>query len=109
MPPINDVTDETLLLRMRSYEDVYVERKTVGDHKDWLKTAVAFANTAPEGYPCILFIGVKNNGEIEDKGHDLDSLQKTFSQKLSVAYPPIAYLPRIVHSTDGKQALALVI
>jgi predicted HTH transcriptional regulator len=50
---------------MRNFEDHFVERKTAKDEKDRLKTVVAFANSAPFGYPSILFIGVKNSGEIE--------------------------------------------
>lgn len=62
-----------LIRRLRATEDAFVERKTVGDDKyDWLKTAVAFANTAPIDYPCVLYIGVKNNGDIEDRAKPIN-------------------------------------
>jgi hypothetical protein len=51
------LTDEELLLRLRSFEDAFVERKTKGDHIDWVKTIVAFANSTPVGFPAVLFIG----------------------------------------------------
>ncbi len=38
-----------LLARMKRFEDNFAERKPLGDRKDWLKTAVAFANSTPEG------------------------------------------------------------
>ena len=56
-------TDEELLSRLKNFEDQFVERKTASDSKDWVKTAVAFANSAVEGLPCVLFIGAKDAGE----------------------------------------------
>lgn len=44
---IAELSDADLLSRLTAFEDSFVERKTIGDHKDWVKTAVAFANTAP--------------------------------------------------------------
>ena len=91
---------------MRSFEDHFVERKTIGDQKDWLKTAVAFANSAPLDYRPVLFIGVRN--QIETPQANLDSLQQTLNRELKKAYPPIIYSPTIV--SDGtNQALAVVI
>jgi predicted HTH transcriptional regulator len=82
-----EITDQDLLLRLRSFEDAFVERKTSGDSKDWLKTVVAFANSTPVGYPAVLFIGVKNDGTPEGKLADLDSLQKTLSKQLGPCLP----------------------
>ena len=42
-----------------------VGRKTFKDERDWKKTAVAFANSAPVGLPAVLYIGVRDNGDIE--------------------------------------------
>ena len=39
-------TDEELRARRCASEDSFVERKTVGDSKDFVKTIVAFANSA---------------------------------------------------------------
>jgi predicted HTH transcriptional regulator len=103
-----ELKDDDLLLRLHATEDGFVERKTSGDHKDWLPTAVAFANSAPIGYPAVLFIGAKNDGTIEDGPTNFDSLQKTFNRKLIDAYPPIAYFPRIIREGD-KECLAIII
>ncbi len=101
------LTDQDILLRLTAFEDSFVERKTSSDSKDWLKTAVAFANSAPVGYPAILFIGVRNDGSIEDEVN-LDSLQQTLSEKLSVAYPAIYFMSRALRR-EGQQFLAVLI
>jgi hypothetical protein len=59
------LSDADLLARLKNFEDHFVERKTIGDQKDWKKTAVAFANSAPIGYPAVLYIGARENGQIE--------------------------------------------
>jgi hypothetical protein len=41
-----DLSDTDLLLRLTNFEDHFVERKTSGDSRDWLKTVVGFANSA---------------------------------------------------------------
>jgi hypothetical protein len=38
---IAEMSDSDLLARMKNGEDHFVERKTVNDSKDWLKTVVA--------------------------------------------------------------------
>ena len=103
-----ELSDQELLLRLRNFEDNFVERKTSGDSKDWLKTVVAFANSTPIGYPAVLYIGVKNDGTPEEKTVDLDSLQRTFNEKVRDAYPPIYRLPKILN-VGGKQVLAVIV
>ena len=103
-----DLNESDLLARMRNFEDHLVERKTVKDEKDWKKTAVAFANSAPVGLPAILYIGVRNNGEIETPQRDLDEIQRKFNTQMQRVFPRIAYVPKII-SEDGQQALAVVI
>jgi hypothetical protein len=101
------LTDQDILVRLAAHEDSFVERKTVNDLGDCLKTVVAFANTAPVGYPAILFVGVRNNGDVEE-GVDLDKIQRSLSQRLSNAYPPIYTLTRVLQR-DGNQFLAVII
>jgi hypothetical protein len=105
---IAEMSDQDLLARMKDFEDHFVERKTCGDSKDWLKTVVAFANSAPIGYPCILYIGVRDKGEIEDRQTNFDSLQKTLNKFMQDAYPRVAYLTKII-TDGGKQALAVIV
>ena len=100
--------DEELLLRLNNFEDNFVERKTSGDSKDWLKTVVAFANSTQIGYPAVLYIGVKDNGSPEDKPVNLDSLQKSFSKEISQAYPTIYYVTKTLN-VGGRQVLAVVV
>src|SRR6266478_8926655 len=101
-----DFTEADLLARMRNFEDHLVERKVSKDEKDWKKTAVAFANSAPIGLPAVLYIGVRNNGEIETPQRDLDEVQKKFNAQMERVYPRIAYAPKIV-AENGRQALAV--
>jgi predicted HTH transcriptional regulator len=93
---------------MRNFEDHFVERKTSADSKDWLKTVVGFANSAPNNFPCVLYVGVKNDGEIESPQVNLDSLQRTFNKETAKAYPPVPCFPRVIQ-VDGRQALAIIV
>ena len=101
-------TDADLIARMQNFEDHFVERKTLADDKDWLKTVVAFANSAPIDFPCVLFIGVTNKGEIQPSSDNLDTLQQKLEKKLAQTYPRIAYFTRAI-GEPGKQALAVIV
>lgn len=101
------LTDDDLMLRVADTEDNFVERKTQNDLGDCLKTAVAFANSTPVGYPAIMFVGVTNTGQIEGVPNP-DNIQKSVSEKIARAYPPIYTVTRIL-SKEGKQFLAVVI
>jgi Schlafen, AlbA_2 len=101
------LTEQDILLRLSNTEDSFVERKTVNDTGDCLKTVVAFANTVPIGYPAILFVGVRNNGEPEEIS-DLDKLQRKLSAKIEEAYPLI-YTTTHVLAKDGKRFLAVIV
>ena len=103
-----DLSEADLLARMKNFEDHLVERKVVSDEKDWKKTAVAFANSAPVGVPAVLYIGVKDSGEIETPQKDLDEAQKRFNTRMQKVYPRIPYVPKII-SENGRQALAVII
>jgi predicted HTH transcriptional regulator len=105
---IVDLSDIDLLARMKNFEDHLVERKTIKDEKDWKKTAVAFANSVPVGLPAVLYIGVRNSGEIETPQQNLDEAQKKFNAHMQRVYPRIAYVPKII-SENGRQALAVII
>lgn len=103
-----ELSDADLLARMKNFEDHLVERKTFSDEKDWKKTAVAFANSVPVGLPAVLFIGVRDNGEIETPQKDLDAAQRKFNTQMQKVYPRIPYVPKII-SANGQQALAVII
>ena len=104
---IAQLSDTDLLLRLTNFEDHFVERKTSSDSKDWLKTMVGFANSAPVGYPAVLYIGVRDGGEVEP-GVNLDSLQKTLGKKLEDAFPAIYYMCKVL-AKDGRQFLAVIV
>jgi predicted HTH transcriptional regulator len=101
-------SDAELLARMKNFEDNFVERKTVADDRDWLKTIVAFANSTPPGWNSVLFIGVKNSGEIETPQVNLDSLQIKLNATLLKTYPPIPCFKHVVEQ-NRRQALAVIV
>ncbi len=108
MQIIVELNEPELLARMRNFEDHLVERKTVKDERDWKKTAVAFANSVPIGLPAVLYIGVRDNGEIETPQQNLDDVQKKFNRQMERVYPRIAYVPKII-TDNGCQALAVIV
>ena len=104
------ISDAELLQRLDSFEDSFVERKSLNDMKDVVKTCVAFANTCDiGGVPGILFYGMRNDGTIEDLNDNVaDSMQKTIKDKLSVAYPPIEYKTREIRKGERKLLAVIV-
>lgn len=102
-----DLQDEDILLRLADTEDSFTERKTINDLGDCLKTAVAFANSTPIDYPAILFVGVRDDGEIEGVP-DPEKIQKNVSSKVAKAYPTIYHASRVL-VRDGKTFLAFII
>jgi hypothetical protein len=105
---IVDLDEVDLLAKLKNFEDHFVERKVVNDHKDWKKTAVAFANSAPVGLPAVLYIGVRDNGAIETPQKNLDEAQKKFNAIMEKVYPRIPYVTKIIND-GGLQALAVII
>jgi hypothetical protein len=99
-------SDEDLRRLRASTEDHFTERKTAADSGDWVKTVVAFANSVPHERPGVLFIGVRDNGTIE-QGCNLDTLQRTLRSKLNAVYPPVNYTPRVV--SEGSQEYLCVL
>ena len=101
------LTNEEILLRLDDPEGSYIERKTKNDLNDCLKTVVALANSTPVGLYSIMFIGVRDNGEIEPN-LDLDRLQKSVAKEIHPAYPGIAVEYRILNK-GGAQFLAVLV
>jgi predicted HTH transcriptional regulator len=105
-----ELSDTDLLLRLQNFEDNFVERKTISDYKDWLKTAVAFANSTPIGYPAVLFVGVRDDGTVQvGNNANLEKLQRSVSEKINDAYPPIYHFHRVLQDENGNQFLAVII
>lgn len=102
-----DLTDADILARLTNSEDSTSERKTANDYRDCLKTAVAFSNSLPIDDPGIIFIGVYDDGRVEDN-KNLDSLQKKVSEEINKIYPPI-YPQTKVMMQNGKEFLAVIV
>lgn len=110
------LSEEQLLHLLRSTEHDFVERKPNRQYGDWLQTAVAFANSAPIGYPAVLFVGVDDSGAPQELDgaagkpleERLESLQKSITDILDKAYPPI-YRLCVPVRVDGGGCIAVII
>jgi Putative DNA-binding domain len=102
-----ELTDTDILNRLSNTEDSTVERKTANDYRDCLKTAVAFSNSLPIGDPAVVFIGVFDDGRIEDD-NNLESLQRKVSAEIDKIYPAI-YPQMKVMEKDSKKFLAMIV
>ena len=96
-----NLTVEELRTRSGNFEDPFVERKSAHDVKDALKTAVAFANTLPNGIPGVVFMPVKNDGRIEPD-QNLDILQRKISEQIDRAYPSILYFQQVISAPEDE-------
>jgi predicted HTH transcriptional regulator len=103
---VSSPTDDELLRWKDPSEDNFIERKTYADSKDWVKTVVAFANSAPHDRHAVLYIGVRDDGSIEEPTN-LDIVQKTLRQKLEAVYPPVVYTTRVLN--DGEKQFLTVV
>lgn len=103
-----DLSDHDILLRLTNIEDSTVERKTANDYRDCLKTAVAFSNSLPLDDPGIIFVGVGNDGTIQD-GLNLEMLQKNVSKELSKIYPSIYPQMKVMKGANGREFLAVIL
>jgi len=104
------ISSDDLLAKIADTENSFVERKLIKDHRGWLKTAVAFANSCPIGFPGVLFVGVDNQGNVEhhDNPPDFEKLQKSISERIEDAWPPI-YHHALPLTKDGATFIAVII
>jgi hypothetical protein len=97
-----------LLRLLHSTEHTFVERKTVNDTRDLVKTVVAFSNTLSNDQEGILFVGATDAGEIEAHSSSLDQMQKSLDDKLKNIYPAVYYTTKPVQES-GKECLAVIV
>lgn len=90
-------------------EGELIERKeALPNPRQLRKTLVAFANSIPDGGFAVLFIGVKDNGEVSGV-QGIDDAQKTIrSTAEQDCYPPIKLSISTIPN-EGKEVLAVVI
>lgn len=103
-----ELSDQDILLRLSDSEDSTVERKTSADYRDCLKTAVAFSNSLPVDDPGIIFVGVKNDGTVQDH-LNLEDLQRNVSKELSKSYPAIYPQMKVMRDNENKEFLVIVV
>jgi predicted HTH transcriptional regulator len=105
---LEDISPEVLELKLKSAEHDFVERKSKSDRGGWLETAVAFANSAPIGYPAVLFVGADNDGNPHLERTELEDVTKSISDTLERPFPAIYRHVVPLHLTDGC-CLAVII
>lgn len=84
-------------------EDSLREKKVESDLKDLLKTMVAFANSVAPGDIAQIFIGEKDDGEVQGVT-DTDNIQKSVKKEADKIYPEIYYKTE-VYERDGKSCV----
>lgn len=104
------ISDEDLISKTTDTENNFIERKTTSDTDGWLKTAVAFANSCPAGFPGVLYIGVAKDGTIQrhKEAPNFEKLQKTISNVIDAAWPPIYFFSKTLKKS-GAEFVAVVI
>jgi hypothetical protein len=100
-------SDRDLMEWRKTSEDNFVERKTRGDRKDWLRAVVAFANSCPYERSAVLFIGVRNDRNIEPN-LDVDRIEEAFRREVQKAYPPIRYQTRALSEGQDRYLAVIV-
>ncbi len=103
-----ELTEADILSRLKNTEDSTVERKVASDYRDCLKTAVGFSNSLPVDDPGIIFVGVFDDGRVQENNR-LDSLQKDVSKELNKIYPPIEAQLVVRKDESGKEFLVLIV
>src|ERR1041385_370891 len=100
------LTRKELIDRLSLHEDSFVERKLEGG--DYKPTLVAFANSVPEGREAVLYLGVRDDGEVAGVSNP-DTLQKKIQRFCAESCsPPLSYTAELL-PRDGKVLLAIVI
>lgn len=99
---------DQLLALLKAPEDGFVERKPEGVNRAEIRqTVVAFANSVPEGREAVLFIGVRDNGEIQGVAEP-DAAQKFIREVCERdCYPPIRYHPEVLK--EGARVVVAVV
>lgn len=102
------MTKAELIALFSREEDHFLERKSEGVKPEQLRrTAVAFANSVPDGRVAVLFIGVDDHTGRPKGVSNTDVLQKRVRKALGDCYPPIAHSSEVI-SVEGQNILAVV-
>jgi predicted HTH transcriptional regulator len=104
------ISDEELILKLTDAENNFIGRKRAPDKDDWLKTAVAVANSCPIGFPGVLYIGVNDDGTVQraQKAVKFEDLQKSVSSVIAHAWPPIYIVVKTLKKNGAEFAAVLI-
>jgi hypothetical protein len=99
--------DEEILRRLKDVEDHFTERKEAPQEHPMREALTAFANTAIPEKPGIIYVGVRDKGEIVG-GDNMDSWQQKVGSWAASCFPPVNVIP-VALSVEGKNILAVVV
>jgi len=97
-----------LVERMRQVEDGFTERKESAARHDVMKVLVGFANSVPPGRDAVLYIGVRDDGQVVGVG-DPDKVQRDVRQWADECYPPVTVQSEALTVADGRTVVAVVV
>ena len=86
-----ELTEQDIQSRLKNTEDSTVERKTAGDYRDCLKTAVGFSNSLPVVSDPTVF-GMTGIGGASRPLPEREQERPRLSERLSPAPPQARYL-----------------
>jgi predicted HTH transcriptional regulator len=101
------VFDEEIRRRLKDVEDHFTERKEAPQEHTMREALTAFANTAIPEKPGIIYVGVRDKGEIIG-GDNMDSWQQKISSWAASCFPPVNAI-LVPFSVEGKDILAVVV
>lgn len=99
--------DDEVHRRLRDVEDHFTERKEAPQEHTFREAMTAFANTAIQEKPGIIYVGVRDSGEVIG-GNNMDSWQQKISSWASSCFPPVNVI-QIALSVESKSILAVVV
>src|SRR5947207_1678289 len=99
--------DKEILQRLKNTEDHFTERKTTPQRDQCTEAMVAFANSAITDKPGVLFIGVKDDGEVVG-GENVASWQQKLTGWANGCFPEIPIISRVLN-LNGKEFLGIVV
>ncbi len=103
------MTREQLLKLLKQGEDNFVERKTTHSRDVVVKALVAFANSLPLDREAVLFIGVRDDGQVAGVANPANVQKDVQTWARDVCFPPIGVRCEILTDTDSRPVVAVVV
>jgi len=103
------MTPERLLTLLKRGEDNFVERKLTHHRNEVVKTLVAFANSVPLDREAVLFIGVKDDGDVTGVANAENVQKDVQTWAIDLCYPPISVRCELLDGLGPEPVVAVVV